>query len=504
MTQYVIAIDQGTTSSRAIIFDKAGSIRATGQLDHQQIFPKAGWVEHDPMEIWNNTREAIGQALSKANITRHAIEAVGITNQRETAVVWNKTTGLPVYNAIVWQDTRTQGIVDRLAADGGVERFKPTVGLPLATYFSGTKIVWILENVEGAREAAEAGELLFGTTDSWILWNLTGGVDGGVHATDVTNASRTLFMDLKTLEWDDAILEAFDVPKSMLPEIKSSSEIYGHAHADSLLREVPIAGILGDQQAATFGQAAFDKGEAKNTYGTGNFLIFNTGTDIVHSKNGLLTTVGYKLGDGETHYALEGSIAVTGSLVQWLRDNLGMIGSSEEVEALAASVEDNGGAYFVPAFSGLFAPYWRPDARGALLGLTRYVNKGHIARAALESIAFQTREVLDAVNADSGVPLTELKVDGGATVNNLLMQFQADMIDVPVIRPVVAETTALGAAYAAGLAVGFWSGLDELRANWQESARWEPAMEQAERERLLRSWKKAVTKTLDWVDEDVN
>lgn len=503
MTQYILAIDQGTTSTRAIIFDKSGSILSKGQLDHQQIFPHAGWVEHDPLEIWSNTREVIGQALSKANITRHAIEAVGITNQRETAVVWNKSTGLPVYNAIVWQDTRTQGIVDRLAADGGVERFKPTVGLPLATYFSGTKIVWILENVEGARAAAEAGELLFGTTDSWILWNLTGGVDGGVHATDVTNASRTLFMDLKTLEWDDSILEAFDVPKSMLPTIKSSSEIYGHAHADSLLREVPIAGILGDQQAATFGQAAFDKGEAKNTYGTGNFLIFNTGTDIVHSKNGLLTTVGYKLGDGETHYALEGSIAVTGSLVQWLRDNLGMIGSSEGIEPLAASVEDNGGAYFVPAFSGLFAPYWRPDARGALLGLTRYVNKAHIARAALESIAFQTREVLDAVNADSGVPLTELKVDGGATVNNLLMQFQADMIDVPVIRPVVAETTALGAAYAAGLAVGFWSGLDELRANWQESARWEPAMDQAERDRLLRSWKKAVTKTLDWVDDDV-
>ena len=503
MVRYVLAIDQGTTSSRAIIFDKSGSIISTGQLDHRQIFPQAGWVEHDPMEIWNNTREAIGQALAKANVTRHSIEAVGITNQRETAVVWNKNTGLPVYNAIVWQDTRTQPIVDRLAADGGVERFKATVGLPLATYFSGTKIVWILENVEGARAAAEAGDLLFGTTDSWILWNLTGGVDGGVHATDVTNASRTLFMNLTTLQWDDEILAAFDIPKSMLPEIKSSSEIYGHAHTDSLLREVPIAGILGDQQAATFGQAAFEKGEAKNTYGTGNFLIFNTGTDIVHSTNGLLTTVGYKLGDGETHYALEGSIAVTGSLVQWLRDNLGMIASSEEVEALAASVSDNGGAYFVPAFSGLFAPYWRPDARGALLGLTRYVNKGHIARAALESIAFQTREVLDAVNADSGVPLTELKVDGGATVNELLMQFQADLIDVPVVRPVVSETTALGAAYAAGLAVGFWSGLDELRANWQESARWEPTMELSERERLLRSWKKAVTKTFDWVDDDV-
>lgn len=503
MVKYVLAIDQGTTSSRAIIFDTSGSIVSTGQLDHEQIFPKAGWVEHDPIEIWNNTREAIGQALSKANITRHSIEAVGITNQRETAVVWNKNTGVPVYNAIVWQDTRTQAIVDRLAADGGVERFKSKVGLPLATYFSGTKIVWILENVAGAREAADAGDLLFGTTDSWILWNLTGGVDGGVHSTDVTNASRTLFMDLTTLEWDDDILATFNVPKSMLPTIKSSSEIYGHAHATSLLREVPIAGILGDQQAATFGQAAFDKGEAKNTYGTGNFLIFNTGTDIVHSKNGLLTTVGYKLGEGETHYALEGSIAVTGSLVQWLRDNLGMIGSSEEVQTLAETVDDNGGAYFVPAFSGLFAPYWRPDARGALVGLTRFVNRGHIARAALESIAFQTREVLDAVNADSGVPLTELKVDGGATVNTLLMQFQSDMINVPVIRPAVKETTALGAAYVAGLAVGFWSGLDDLRANWQESARWEPSMEPAECDRLLRNWKKAVTRTLDWVDEDV-
>ena len=503
MDKYVLAIDQGTTSSRAIIFDTSGSIVSTGQLDHEQIFPKAGWVEHDALEIWANTREAIGQALSKANITRHSIAAVGITNQRETTVVWNKNTGLPVYNAIVWQDTRTQAIVNRLAADGGIERFTDTVGLPLATYFSGTKIVWILENVEGAREAAAAGDLLFGTIDTWILWNLTGGVDGGIHATDVTNASRTLFMNLRTLQWDDAILAAFDVPKSMLPTIKSSSEIYGHAHSASLLREVPIAGILGDQQAATFGQAAFDKGEAKNTYGTGNFLIVNTGTDIVHSKNGLLTTVGYKLGDGETHYALEGSIAVTGSLVQWLRDNLGMIGSSEEVETLAGTVDDNGGAYFVPAFSGLFAPYWRPDARGALVGLTRFINKGHVARAALESIAFQTREVLDAVNADSGVPLTELKVDGGATVNELLMQFQADMINVPVVRPVVKETTALGAAYAAGLAVGFWSGLDELRANWQESARWEPSMAPDERERLLRNWKKAVTKTLDWVDDDV-
>ncbi|MDN4639538.1 glycerol kinase GlpK [Agreia sp. PsM10] len=502
MTDYILAIDQGTTSTRAIVFDHSGSIVSTGQLEHEQIFPKAGWVEHNPKEIWDNTREVIGQALSKANITRHNIKAVGITNQRETAVVWDKNTGEPIYNAIVWQDTRTQEIVDRFAADGGVDRFKDIVGLPLSTYFAGTKIVWILENVEGARERAEAGDLLFGTTDSWVTWNLTGGVDGGVHITDVTNASRTLFLNLETLEWDDDILAVFNVPKSMLPEVKSSSETYGLVHDSSLLREVPVAGILGDQQAATFGQAAFDKGEAKNTYGTGNFLIFNTGTDIVKSENGLLTTIGYKLGDGETHYALEGSIAVTGSLIQWLRDNLGIISSAPEVEALADTVDDNGGAYFVPAFSGLFAPHWRSDARGALVGLTRYVNKGHIARAAIEAIAFQTREVLDAVNADSGVPLTELKVDGGASANDRLMQFQADILDVPVVRPVVAETTALGAAYAAGLAVGFWSTLDELRDNWQEDKRWTPSMDAAERDRLLRNWKKAVTKTLDWVDED--
>ncbi|MFF2274842.1 glycerol kinase GlpK [Agromyces sp. NPDC058126] len=503
MADYVLAIDQGTTSSRAIIFDKAGSIVSTGQLEHEQIFPKAGWVEHDAAEIWRNTGEVIGQALGKANLTRHDIAAVGITNQRETTVVWDKTTGEPVYNAIVWQDTRTQSIVDRLAADGGVERFKAKVGLPLATYFSGTKVVWILENVPGAREKAEAGDLLFGTTDSWVLWNLTGGVDGGVHATDVTNASRTMFMDLETLQWDDEILGIFGVPRSMLPEIKSSSEVYGTANEHSLLRETPISGILGDQQAATFGQAAFATGEAKNTYGTGNFLIFNTGEEIVHSKNGLLTTVGYKLGDQPVHYALEGSIAVTGSLIQWLRDNLGLISSAAEVEELAKSVEDNGGAYFVPAFSGLFAPYWRPDARGALVGLTRFVNKGHIARAALEAIAFQTRDVIEAVNADAGVDLTELRVDGGATANDTLLQFQADILGVPVVRPVVAETTALGAAYAAGLAVGFWSSLDELAQNWQEDKRWTPSMDEAERARLDRNWKKAVSKTLDWVDEDV-
>ncbi|QKS14376.1 glycerol kinase GlpK [Curtobacterium sp. Csp1] len=502
MADYIVAIDQGTTSTRAIVFDHSGSIVSVGQKEHEQIFPRAGWVEHDPAEIWDNTREVIGQALSRADITRHDVAAVGITNQRETAVVWDKTTGKAVYNAIVWQDTRTQAIVDELA-DGDTDRYKAIVGLPLATYFSGTKIAWILENVEGAREKAEAGDLLFGTTDTWVLWNLTGGTDGGVHKTDVTNASRTLFMDLETLSWRDDILADFGVPKSMLPEIVSSSEVYGHVESSNLLREVPIAGILGDQQAATFGQAAFDQGESKNTYGTGNFLIFNTGTEIVRSENGLLTTVGYKLGDQETHYALEGSIAVTGSLIQWLRDNLGIIGSAPEVEALAKTVEDNGGVYFVPAFSGLFAPYWRPDARGALVGLTRYVNKGHIARAALEATALQTREVLDAVNADSGVELTELKVDGGMTANDALMQFQADILNVPVVRPVVAETTALGAAYAAGLAVGFWANLDELRANWQEDKRWEPQLDDAERDRQLRLWKKAVTKTFDWVDEDV-
>lgn len=502
MAKHVIAIDQGTTSTRAIIFDHAGSIVATGQLEHEQIFPKAGWVEHDPQEIWRNTREVIGQALSRANLTRHDIEAVGITNQRETAVVWDRRTGEPVYNAIVWQDTRTQPIVDRLAAEGGVDRFRDKVGLPINTYFSGTKVVWILENVEGARERAEAGDLLFGTTDSWVLWNLTGGVEGGVHATDVTNASRTLFMDLRTLAWDDEILAAFDVPRSMLPEINSSSEVYGTVSGQSLLREVPIAGILGDQQAATFGQAAFEQGAAKNTYGTGSFLIYNTGEEIVRSDNGLLTTVCYQLGEDKPVYALEGSMAVTGSLVQWLRDSLGLIGSAPEVEQLAGTVEDNGGCYIVPAFSGLYAPYWRPDARGAIVGLTRYVNKGHIARAALEATAYQTRDVLDASNADSGVPLAELRVDGGMTANDTLMQFQADILGVDVVRPVVAETTALGAAYAAGLAVGYWKDLDEVRANWQEDRRWSPSLGEGERERLYRNWQKAVSKTYDWVDED--
>lgn len=503
MSKYVIAIDQGTTSSRAIVFDHDGNIVSSGQKEHEQIFPKAGWVEHDATEIWDNTREVIGTALSKANLTRHDIAAVGITNQRETAVVWDRNTGKPIYNAIVWQDTRTQKIVDELAADGGVERFKEKVGLPLATYFSGTKIKWILDNVDGAREKADAGDLLFGNTDSWVTWNLTGGTDGGVHITDVTNASRTLFMDLAKLEWDEDILATFGVPRSMMPEIKSSSEVYGTVHTSQLLREVPVAGILGDQQAATFGQAAFEKGGAKNTYGTGNFMIVNTGEEIVHSKNGLLTTVCYKLGDSKPVYALEGSIAVTGSLIQWLRDNLGIIKSAPEVEQLAKTVEDNGGVYIVPAFSGLFAPYWRGDARGVIVGMTRFVNKGHIARAALEATAFQTREVLDAANADSGVDMEDLRVDGGMVANDALMQFQADILGIPVIRPKVIETTALGAAYAAGLAVDFWKDTDELSKNWAEDKRWTPQMDVAERDRQMRLWKKAVTKSFDWVDEDV-
>lgn len=500
---FVLAIDQGTTSSRAIIFDHYGSIISVGQREHRQYLPNPGWIEHDAEEIWTNTREVIGLALSHANMTRHDIAAVGITNQRETTVVWDKTTGKPVSRAIVWQDTRTQQIVDRLAEDGGYNRFKQTVGLPLATYFAGTKLTWILENIPGVRERAESGDVLFGTMDTWVLWNLTGGPSGGVHCTDVTNASRTMFMDLRTLDWDDEILSAFDVPMSMLPSITSSSEVIAHAGSSSLLRETPIAGILGDQQAATFGQVAFGPGEAKNTYGTGNFVIFSTGEQIVESTNGLLTTVGYKLGEQPTHYALEGSIAVTGSLVQWLRDNLGLIDTASESEELARGADNNGGAYFVPAFSGLFAPYWKPDARGAFVGLTRYVDKHHVARAVLEATAFQTRDVIDAVEADANVELTELKADGGMTGNELLMQFQADVLGVPVVRPKVTETTALGAAYAAGLAVGYWQTMDELRANWQEDRRWAPMMDAAARERQVRQWRKAVTKSFDWIDDDV-
>ncbi|MCU1470626.1 MAG: glycerol kinase [Glaciihabitans sp.] len=499
MSKLIIAIDQGTTSTRAILFDHDARVVSTGQLEHKQIFPRPGWVEHDPVEIWNNTREVIGTALSRANVTRHDVAAIGITNQRETTIVWDRATGKPVYNAIVWQDTRTQSIVDRLA-EGNTDRYKDRVGLPLATYFSGTKIAWILENVAGARARAEAGELMFGTTDSWVVWNLTGGTRGGIHATDVTNASRTLLMNLETLDWDEEILSDFGVPRAMLPEIRSSSEIYGTAASESLLREVPIAGILGDQQAATFGQAAFGAGESKNTYGTGNFLIVNTGEDIVRSSNGLITTVAYRLGGAPASYALEGSIAVTGSLVQWLRDNLGIIRSADEIEPLARSVDDNGGAYIVPAFSGLFAPYWRPDARGAILGLTRFITRAHLARAALESTAFQTREVLDAVNADFGTDIVELRVDGGMTANELLMQFQADILGIPVVRPVVTETTALGAAYAAGLAVGYWSTLDDLRTKWQEDKRWEPTIDADARAALLHTWKKAITRTFDWAE----
>ena len=501
--KYVLAIDEGTTSARAIIFNHSGQIVSVGQKEFEQIFPRAGWVEHDAVEIWESVREVIGQALSKASINRHQLSAVGITNQRETAVVWDKNTGEPVYNAIVWQDTRTQKICDELAGDKGPDRFKDICGLPLATYFSGPKVKWILDNVEGARAKAEAGDLLFGNMDTWVLWNLTGGVNGGVHVTEPTNASRTMLMDVRKLQWDDSMGEVMGRPKSMLPEIKSSSEVYGKASRESLLIDTPIAGILGDQQAATFGQACFEKGNAKNTYGTGCFMLMNTGQEAVFSENGLLTTVCYKLGDQPTVYALEGSIAVAGSLVQWLRDNLRMFDSAPEIETLATSVEDNGGAYIVPAFSGLFAPYWRPDARGALVGLTRFVNRGHIARAVLEATAYQTREVLDAMNADSGVPLTELKVDGGMTANETLMQFQADQVGVPVIRPVVAETTALGAAYAAGIAVGFWSGEEDVVKNWAEDKHWEPKMDDAERDRLYRNWKKAVTKTFDWVDADV-
>ncbi|MPV38417.1 glycerol kinase GlpK [Georgenia subflava] len=501
--KYVLAIDQGTTSSRAIVFDHSGQIVETGQMEHEQIFPKAGWVEHDPKEIWKNVREVVSLALSRANLTHRDIAAVGITNQRETTVVWDKNTGEPVYNAIVWQDTRTAKIVDELGGSEGQDKYKDKVGLPLATYFSGPKVKWILDNVDGAREKAEAGDLIFGNTDSWVVWNMTGGKDGGVHVTDVTNASRTMLMNLDTLTWNEDIAGDMGIPVSMLPEIRSSSEVYGEGREGGFVPGVPIAGILGDQQAATFGQACFEVGMAKNTYGTGNFVLINTGTEPVPSKNGLLTTVAYKIGDADAVYALEGSIAVTGSLVQWLRDNLGIIKDAPEIEKLAETVDDNGGAYFVPAFSGLFAPYWKSDARGALVGLTRYVNKGHIARAVLEATAFQTREVVDAMNADSGVDLTELKVDGGMVANELLMQFQADILGVPVVRPKVAETTALGAAYAAGIAVGFWSGEQDVIDNWAEDKRWEPQLDEAERERTYRLWKKAVTKTFDWVDDDV-
>ncbi len=499
--KYVMAVDQGTTSSRAILFDHSGQIVTVGQKEHTQIFPRAGWVEHDPAEIWTNVREVIGIALSQKGISVQDVAAVGITNQRETAVVWDKNTGEAVYNAIVWQDTRTSKIVEDLGGDAGPEKYKAIVGLPLATYFTAPKVKWILDNVEGARAKAEAGDLLMGTTDSWVLWNMTGGVDGGVHVTDVT---RTMLMNIDTLDWNPEICADMGVPMSMLPEIRSSSEVYGQGRSDGFLPGVPIAGILGDQQAATFGQACFEPGMAKNTYGTGSFLLLNTGTTPVRSENGLLTTVCYKIGDAAPVYALEGSIAIAGSLVQWIRDNLGLIKDAPEIEALAREAEDNGGAYFVPAFSGLFAPYWRSDARGAVVGLTRYVNKHHLARAVLEAVAYQTRDVLEAMNADSGEALTELKVDGGMVANELLMQFQSDILGVDVVRPKVAETTALGAAYAAGIAVGFWQGEQDVIDNWAEDKRWSPQMDEDQRAKLYRNWKKAVQRTLDWVDEDVD
>ena len=487
--KYIAAIDQGTTSTRFILFDHAGAIVAVEQREHNQIYPKPGWVEHDPLEIWMRTQEVIGAGLAKAGVAATEIAALGITNQRETTIVWDKVSGQPVYSAIVWQDTRTDEICNAL---GDQNLLRPKTGLPLATYFSGPKIKWILDNVPDARTRAENGELFFGNIDTWLIWNLT-----GMHVTDVTNAGRTLLMNLHTLDWDEEILALLDIPRAMLPQIRSSSEVYGTARAP--LGGVAVAGDLGDQHAALFGQTCFQPGEAKNTYGTGCFMLLNTGEAPVESKNGLLTTLAYKIGEQKAVYALEGSIAITGALVQWLRDNLGLIEKSADVETLARTVSDNGGIYFVPAFSGLFAPYWRSDARGAIVGLTRFVNKGHIARAALESTAYQTREVLDAMEKDSGVKLTALKVDGGMVFNETLMQFQSDLLGVPVIRPKVAETTALGAAYAAGLAVGFWKDFDELRANWGLDKAWSPQMESGQRASLYAGWKKAVTRTFDWV-----
>ena len=498
MNKYIAAIDQGTTSTRCMIFDHAGKVISADQKEHQQIYPQPGWVEHDPQEIWTRTLEVVQGALKIGGFSLSNIAAVGITNQRETTVVWDRNTGEPIYNAIVWQDTRTDQICEQLAQDGGQDRFRATAGLPLATYFSGPKIKWLLDNVEGARIKAENGDLLFGNLDTWLIWNLTGGVDGGLHLTDVTNASRTMLMNLNKLEWDDEIVEILGIPAVMLPKILSSSQVYGSAAG--ILAGVPVSGDLGDQQAAMFGQACFELGDAKNTYGTGCFMLLNTGTTPIPSASGLLTTLCYKIGNQAAVYALEGSIAIAGALVQWLRDNLGLVKTASEVEELALTVEDNAGIYFVPAFSGLFAPYWRSDARGVIVGMTRYINKGHLARASLEATAFPTRDVLDAMEKDSGVALKDLKVDGGMVFNELLMQFQADILNVPVIRPVVAETTALGAAYAAGLAVGYWHGTSELREHWGQDRAWTPAMAADQREKLYSDWKKAVSRTFDWID----
>ena len=503
MRKLIVAIDQGTTSTRCILFDHHGNIISSAQREHAQLYPQAGWVEHDPIEIWQRTQEVIQQVLAQEKIIPGEISAIGVTNQRETTVVWDKNTGKPYYNAIVWQDTRTKPICDQLALDGGQDRFRSKVGLPLSTYFSGPKIIWLLETMPQLRTAAKRGEVLFGNIDSWIIWWLTGGPGKGVHVTDVTNASRTMLMNLATLNWDAEILAWLNIPKSILPRILPSSK--SHSYSTTLKNgpfnsAIPICGDLGDQQAAMVGQTCFSRGEAKNTYGTGCFMLINTGNEAIQSQKGLLTTLAYKMGDEPPAYALEGSVAITGALVQWIRDNLGLISKSSDIEMLAKSVEDNGGIYFVPAFSGLFAPYWRTDARGVIVGLTRYINKGHLARAALEATAYQTRQVLDAMEDDSGVKLSSLKVDGGMVGNQLLMQFQSDILGVPVIRPKVVETTALGAAYAAGLATGFWSSINDLRSNWQVSQSWQPSMDAKQREQLYNGWLKAVERTFNWVE----
>jgi glycerol kinase len=494
MADYIAAIDQGTTSSRCIVFDRHGDICAVAQKEHKQIFPKPGWVEHDGLEIWANVETVVKQALESLKIKPADLAAVGVTNQRETTLLWDKATGEPIHNAIVWQDTRTDRLVKKLGGEKGQDRFRKKCGLPLATYFSGPKICWLLDEIRGARKRAEKGEILFGTLETWLIWKFT-----GRHVTDVTNASRTMLMNLKTLNWDEDLLDAIGVPRAMLPEIRSSSEVYGEA--TGVLKGVKVAGALGDQQAALFGQTCFEPGEGKCTYGTGGFLLLNTGEKPVKSKNGLLTTVGYKIGDQKAVYALEGSIAVAGSLVQWFRDNVGLVEAAPDIEALAKTVKDNGGCYFVPAFSGLFAPYWRSDARGVIAGLTGYVTKAHLARAVLESTCWQVREVVEAMNADSGVDLVALKADGGMVANNLLMQIQADVLATPVIRPKVLETTALGAAYAAGLAVGFWPDQKALKANWKKSAEWKPKLDAKTRDRHYAQWKKAVRATFNWVDE---
>jgi glycerol kinase len=499
MANYVGAIDQGTTSTRFIVFDRSGNVISIAQREHEQIYPNPGWVEHDPEEIWQRTREVIAEAMQKRGLHPSDLAVIGITNQRETAIVWNRKTGKPVANALVWQDTRVADYVRDLAKAGGQDRFRGKTGLPLSTYFSGLKIRWILQHVKGVREMAASGDAIFGNVDTFLVWHLTGGPNGGVHVTDVTNASRTQLMNLDSLSWDNDLLDAFGIPEAMLPRIRSSSETYGLAKEPSI-KDVPIAGVLGDQQAALVGQTCFEPGEAKNTYGTGCFLLMNTGTRKVDSKSGLLTTVGYKFGDKPAHYALEGSIAITGALVQWVRDNLGLIQKSSDIEALARTVKDNGGVYFVPAFSGLYAPYWKDNARGVIAGLTRYANKGHIARAVLEATAFQTRDVVEAMEKDSGINLDVLRADGGMVVDELLMQFQADILDRPVVRPLTKDaTTALGSAYAAGLAVGYFSDLNDLRANWKVDRTWTPHLDDQKRNELFTHWKRAVSRSFDWV-----